>query len=115
MYNPNVSYEENYQNGPQKEWLPHGGFPQIKYLGSPKYSFLGVPLYIPFGVPAGPLLNAKYMRAALEAGFCLPVYKTVRSHFTKSHPWPNVLRVRAADKSLFFTSHRSRHWRGIPR
>jgi dihydroorotate dehydrogenase (NAD+) catalytic subunit len=45
------------------------------------------------GIPAGPLLNAAYMQVALDAGFCMPVYKTVRSRFQSCHPWPNVLSV----------------------
>jgi dihydroorotate dehydrogenase len=44
-------------------------------------------------MPAGPLLNARYVAAALEAGFCLPTYKTVRSRAWRSHPHPNVLAI----------------------
>ncbi|MFC6645258.1 hypothetical protein ACFQBQ_06580 [Granulicella cerasi] len=38
-------------------------------------------------------MNGKYVKAALDTGFDLPVYKTVRTHAYKSHPWPNVLPV----------------------
>ena len=59
----------------------------------PRFSFLGQPVGLPFGIPAGPLLNGKYVKAALDKGFDLPVYKTVRTRPYKSHAWPNVLPV----------------------
>lgn len=101
MYDPMLSYEDNYQKGPQPHLLPQGRFAKIKYTEHPRYSFLGVPLHIPFGVPAGPLLNSGYVRVALDAGFCLPVYKTVRSVFWKSNGWPNVLEISTSKTSLF--------------
>ena len=59
----------------------------------PDEEFLGFPVHLPFGIPAGPLLNSKFVNAALDAGFDLPVYKTVRTRRYASHPWPNVLPV----------------------
>jgi dihydroorotate dehydrogenase (NAD+) catalytic subunit len=93
MYNPLVSYEENLRLGPSPEWNSGGFFPQIRFTGAPMFSCLGHPLHLPLGMPAGPLLSAAYLKVALEAGFSMPVYKTVRSSAWKSHPWPNVLGV----------------------
>lgn len=101
MYNANATYEENYANGPDARFLPTQHFPKVTYQGSPKYQFLGVPLHIPFGVPAGPLLNARFVKVALDAGFCLPTYKTVRSLPWKSNDWPNVLTIETQMKHLF--------------
>jgi dihydroorotate dehydrogenase (NAD+) catalytic subunit len=105
MYNANASYEENYAKGPQAEFNGSGTLPLLRYLDKPRYHFLGRALHIPFGIPAGPLLNAGYVKAAWGAGFALPVYKTVRSRAWKSHPFPNVLALegegRAALSPLF--------------
>ena len=100
MYNANTSYEENYRRGPQAEFVRQKSFPRILFLEAPRFSFLGVPLHLPFGVPAGPLLNAAFVKVALEAGYCLPVYKTVRTRAWESHPAPNVLSVKAKGSSL---------------
>jgi hypothetical protein len=34
------------------------------------------PVYEPFGIPAGPLLNGRYVSAALAKGFDIVTYKT---------------------------------------
>ncbi|MEY2988515.1 MAG: hypothetical protein RJB13_2036, partial [Pseudomonadota bacterium] len=68
-------------------------FPKIEFTGEQNYSFLGETLHLPLGIPAGPLLSSDYVNVSLDAGFCMPVYKTVRSSEWKSHPWPNVLDV----------------------
>ncbi|MDE1156069.1 MAG: hypothetical protein PW735_10110 [Acidobacteriaceae bacterium] len=91
MYNPRLSYEENYDHG------PFGAFShplQSPRAGHPRFSFVGQPVGLPFGIPAGPLVNGKYVKAALDMGFDLPVYKTVRTRAYKSHAWPNVLPVK---------------------
>lgn len=93
MYNPLLSYDENLRNGPAVEWNRDGLFPRVHFSGEPRFSFLGVPLYLPLGIPAGPLLSSAFVNVALNAGFCMPVYKTVRSRKWQSHPWPNVLRL----------------------
>ena len=48
---------------------------------------------VPLGIAAGPLLNGRYVKAALDKGFDLPVYKTVRTRRYPAHAWPNVLAV----------------------
>lgn len=53
--------------------------------------WLGQDIDLPFGIPAGPLLNARYCKAAFLKGFDLCVYKTVRTRYYPCHPAPNVL------------------------
>lgn len=94
FYDPRISYEENYKNGPpifQQDVKPPER--QIKN----HYSFLGFPVSLPFGIPAGPLLNSEYVRAAFEWEFDVSTYKTVRAAFFPSHPFPNVLYVQKDD------------------
>ena len=100
MYDANLTYEENYNKGPFPFLLKENKFPKIKYLNKPKYYFLGIPLHIPFGVPAGPLINSKYVQVALDAGFCFPIYKTVRSQFWPCNSWPNILSVQSQNNFL---------------
>lgn len=94
FYDPNLSYYENYERG------PFGQFGDVQSHDRtsapvPSDQFLGYPVTLPFGIPAGPLLNGRFVRAALDAGFDLPVYKTVRTRRWASHAWPNVLAVEA--------------------
>ena len=90
MYNPLLSYEENYERGPFGVFAEPG---VVERAGDPRFSFLGNEVWLPFGIPAGPLVNGRFVRAALDKGFDIPVYKTVRTRPYKSHPWPNVLPV----------------------
>ena len=72
---PKRTYEENYKKG------PFGAFANeeiLKESSRPHEMFLGQPITTPFGIPAGPLLNGKFIKAALDKGFDLSVYKTVR-------------------------------------
>ena len=66
------------------------------------------------------------MKAALDVGFDLPVYKTVRTRKYACHPWPNVLAVKVEgdlqpDKTLVgetITASRFRSpilWRALVR
>lgn len=90
FYDPQKSYEENFKEG------PFGAFADGKILekeGEPQMEFFGHKVYLPFGIPAGPLLNGNFAKAALDKGFDIVVYKTVRSERLASHPWPNVLPV----------------------
>ena len=90
FFDPGKTYKENYEDG------PFGDFNDGKIFnnqGEGQYSFLGNRVFLPFGIPAGPLLNGNYVKAALDKGFDIATYKTVR---TKQHPvsdWPNVLAV----------------------
>jgi dihydroorotate dehydrogenase (NAD+) catalytic subunit len=90
IYDPAKTYEANYDDG------PFGAFADgeiFKQTGEPAYEYHGHKIYLPFGIPAGPLLNSNYVKAAFEKGFDICVYKTVRSDFYKTHPFPNILSV----------------------
>jgi len=90
FYDPNKTYEENYQQG------PFGAFADgvVMPNNSKKtYDFLGFKINSPFGIAAGPLFNGKFCKAAFEKGFDICVYKTVRSREKKSNLWPNVVPV----------------------
>ncbi len=88
FYDPNKSYEENYENG------PYGAFADREVVenNSPKiYDFLGVKVNSLFGIPSGPLINGKFVKAALDKGFDLVEYKDTRSHKHPCNPMPNVV------------------------
>ena len=90
FYDPEKSYEENYEKG------PFGAFQnpeKFQNQGDPKADFLGNKVHLPFGIPAGPLLNGKYVKAALDMGFDIAVYKTVRTGAYPCNPHPNVVAV----------------------
>lgn len=91
FYNPEKSYEENYEKG------PYGSFTNSLHYhqkGHPQHHFLGNDIYLPFGIPSGPLLNSKYIKSSLEKGFDIVVYKTVRSGHFPCHPYPNILSIK---------------------
>lgn len=99
FFDPEKSYTENFAQGPFGAFadgvvLPSAGEPQCRVLGQQ--------VFVPFGVPAGPLLNGAYVKAALDKGFDIPVYKTVRTRQYASAPWPNVLAVQNAHGDLTF-------------
>lgn len=95
FYDPLLSYEDNYLQGPFGDF----SYPPktIVQVNKPT-NFLNLEVNLPFGIPAGPLLNAKYVKAALAYGFDLCVYKTVRTKEHKSHPLPNVLSIHPTGK-----------------
>lgn len=99
FYNPTLSYEDNYNQG------PFGSFADNQQPSIPPVQatqFFGLSVNTPFGIPAGPLLNEKYITAAFRHGFDLCTYKTVRTQAHKSHPLPNVLAIHPQGK---LTSH----------
>lgn len=90
FYDPNLSYEENYDEG------PFGSFADGKDLRNqtkPQYDFLGFKINTPFGIPSGPLVNSKFCKAAFEKGFDVIHYKTRRTTEFPCNPHPNVLFV----------------------
>ena len=91
FYDPNKSYEENYDQGPFGAFVDREVFQQT---AEPTEDFLGQKVYLPFGIPAGPLVNAKFCKSAFEKGFDICVYKTVRSSTFPCHPFPNILAVK---------------------
>ena len=89
FYDPMKTYYENLEHG------PFGAFADgVKIERGPaRFDFLGHKISYPIGIPAGPLLDGKFVHAAFEKGFDVPVYKTVRSDIFPCHPFPNVLSV----------------------
>ena len=99
VYACSHSYRENYRDGPQFS----GTVPSIEdfdYSLKNEYRFLGFPLENPLGVPAGPLLNAQWVKFYLDFGFAVPVYKTVRSVFWDSAPPPNCIYIATPEGQL---------------
>jgi dihydroorotate dehydrogenase (NAD+) catalytic subunit len=90
IYDPAKTYQDNFDHGPFGMFADPAVLPQA---GEPQYKFLGQPVYLPFGIPAGPLLNGNFVKAALDKGYDIPVYKTVRTRRFPCHAWPNVLAV----------------------
>lgn len=90
FYDPALSYEENYKNGPPILRSPEKP-PARKALSTQRH--MGFDVRLPFGIPPGPLLNSTYMKAAFEWGFDVSTYKTVRAAAFPCHPFPNVLPV----------------------
>lgn len=91
FYDPQKSYEDNFKEG------PFGAFADGKVFsddGDLKVGYLGQKVFTPFGIAAGPLVNGKFVKAALDKGFDLPVYKTVRTKKYPCHAWPNVLALK---------------------
>ncbi len=90
FYDPEKSYEDNFTEGPFGYFAEPGVTTQN---GEPAYNFFGHKVYSPFGIPAGPLINGKFVQAALDKGFDIVVYKTVRTRKYPCHQWPNILSV----------------------
>lgn len=91
FYDPNKSYEDNFNQG------PFGNFANGRIFenkSEPKHGLLGQKLFSPFGIPAGPLVNGKFVKAAFDKGFDICTYKTVRSGRYPCHPWPNVVGIK---------------------
>ncbi|HEX2914942.1 MAG TPA: dihydroorotate dehydrogenase [Chloroflexia bacterium] len=90
-YNIDLSYDQNYAAGPTFE----GTLPDLTEMnaGLPPAHFLGQRVNSTLGVPAGPLLNAAYIKLYADLGFDVLTYKTVRTHEHASHAFPNVRAV----------------------
>ncbi len=97
-YDWHKTYDENYDAGPQcglgeGDWKKIGEYREFLNSKLPKKKFLGFTINSTVGIAAGPLLNHKFVSHYARLGFDMPVQKTVRSTFTKVHPFPNVLMV----------------------
>jgi dihydroorotate dehydrogenase (NAD+) catalytic subunit len=101
FYDPAKTYYENWEHGPFSDFADGVIVPE----GEPRFEFFGHRIFYPLGIPAGPLLNAKFVKAALDKGFDIPVHKTVRSRYRVCNDWPNVL---AADIPGDLTLERAR-------
>lgn len=91
FYDPARTYLENFEQGPFSLFAEPAVYEQA---GDPQHKFLGHEVYLPLGIAAGPLLNGRFVKAALDKGFDIPVYKTVRTRKYAAHAWPNVLAVK---------------------
>ncbi len=91
FYDPNRSYQDNILDGPFGE-----GLKDEKYIteGTPKRSFLGNLVYLDLGISAGPLVNGKAVKRALDLGWDIVTYKTVRSEQYPVNGYPNLLPTR---------------------
>lgn len=90
FYDPLLSYDDNYNDGPFGEFLTKKKYKDKK---EPGYDFMGYKVNLPFGIPAGPLVNSKFIRGAFACGFDICVYKTVRANSFPCHAYPNLLAV----------------------
>jgi dihydroorotate dehydrogenase len=98
FYDPNLSYQENYDLGPFGAFAGEPSLEEREALRLPRREWVevaGLVLRRPIGIPSGPLLNSKFTEAAFKWGYDLCHYKTVRTIVWPSHPAPNVLRVDA--------------------
>lgn len=90
IYDIKKSYLENAEKGP----FFTGNFPERKLPPKDQWTdFLGFKVASPIGVPAGPLLNANWTTAALNLGFDIVTYKTIRSKEHPAHPVPNMVYI----------------------
>ncbi|MEM4255072.1 MAG: hypothetical protein QXR53_01950 [Candidatus Norongarragalinales archaeon] len=97
-YDWHKTYDENYDSGPkcglsEEDWRKIDSFRKELDSKLPKRKFLGFTVNSTLGIAAGPLLNHKYVNHYYRLGFDMPVQKTVRSVFTKAHPFPNVMLI----------------------
>lgn len=106
FYNITLPYDTNWEEGPPIEKETY----KIITRSIPqKTNFLGFAINIPFGIPAGPLLNAKYLKTAFSLGFDVNCYKTQRTKIVRCNEFPNILFVNTngdltlekAEKPLF--------------
>lgn len=90
IYAVEKTYQENLEQGP----FFSGAFPERVLPPKEQWSeFLGFPIASRLGVPAGPLLNARWVKFAAQMGFDVVTYKTIRSAFHPAHPLPNMVYV----------------------
>jgi dihydroorotate dehydrogenase (NAD+) catalytic subunit len=89
FFDPGKTYYENWEQGPFNDFADG----VVLETSEPAFDYLGYKISYPLGIAAGPLLNGKFVRAALEKGFDVPVYKTVRTREKPCNEWPNVLPV----------------------
>lgn len=84
-YNLARSYQWNYAHGPQLS----GRAPRVPRGAGGR--LLGHRVRSRLGVSAGPLLNARWIRAYARLGYDILTYKTVRTRYRSCFPMPNVV------------------------
>lgn len=90
IYDIEQSYDYNFDNGPFFDGIIPA---RIMPEKSKWIDFLGHKIASPLGVPAGPLLNAKWTTLAVNLGFDVVTYKTIRSSQTPCQQPPNMIYV----------------------
>lgn len=93
FYDPTKAYQANVQEG------PFGLFAEKTVFDTdhvPAYEVLGQRVNFPFGIPAGPLPTSKFVEAALDKGFDVVTYKTVRSRAWPCNDFPNIIPIRVS-------------------
>lgn len=92
LYDIHKSYLENAEEGPFFE----GQIPER--VVSESYDFLGFRVNSRIGIPAGPLLNAKWIKLAADLHYDILCYKTIRTKAYSGHPVPNIVFIDAAEQ-----------------
>ena len=90
FYRPDLSYDDNFNTGPFGPFATASEH-RFKEVGEPTVKVFGQLVHTPFGIPAGPLVNGKFARAALDLGFNIVTAKTVRGREYPCQEWPNVM------------------------
>jgi dihydroorotate dehydrogenase len=88
IYDPQKTFKENFEQGPFGDYADGKVFENQR---EPQYEVFGQKVYLPFGIGAGALPNAKFIKAALDKGYDIVVYKTVRSQEYPCNPLPNIV------------------------
>ena len=94
FYDPRRTYQANLQEGPFGLFADKAVFQETR---APGYEVLGHRVNFPFGIPAGPLPNSNFVEAALDNGFDVVTYKTVRSRDWPCNEFPNVLPIKVTN------------------
>ncbi len=109
LYNIHKSYDFNYEFGPFFKGPYPDDLAQLNQKKS-KQEFLGFKLNSLFGIPAGPLLNANWVKTYARLGFDLLTYKTVLTSNKACHQQPNIVFINpemikdfARDKKAYST------------
>lgn len=97
IYDIEKSYLENAEQGP---FFPEALPERVRPPKEEWKDFLGFKIASPMGIPAGPLLNAKWIRFAARMGYDVLCYKTIRSHSYPGHPLPNIVYVEGETQIL---------------
>lgn len=92
LYDIEKSYLENAEKGPHFV----GEIPPREKRKT--YDFLGYEVYSKIGIPAGPLLNAEWIKLAANLHYDILCYKTIRTKAYPGHPVPNIVFVEAEEQ-----------------
>jgi len=87
LYDTKRTYTENFENPP----VYH---PKVRLKGNPRVQIFGHNVHAPVGIAAGPLLNAEFIKAAVDMGANVVTYKTVRTGYRECLPYPNCVYIK---------------------